>query len=106
MPKYLLEIRYTRDGLQGVLAVGGSARLEAAMTVAESVGGKLEAFYFGFGHTDAYVLADFPDNSAAAAVALTVGAAGGATVRTVPLLTPDEVDRATQANAQYRPPGA
>lgn len=106
MPKFLLEVQYTRDGLQGVLAKGGSARVEAATAAAQSAGGSVEAFYFGFGHTDAYVLVEFPDNAAAAAVALTVGAAGGATVRTVALLTPEEVDRAAQGSIQYRPPGA
>jgi uncharacterized protein with GYD domain len=106
MPKFMLEVQYTRDGLQGVLDKGGSARVEAATTGIESAGGTVEAFYFAFGHNDAYVVAEFPDNAAAAAVALTVGAAGGATVRTVALLTPDEVDRATQAGVRYRPPGA
>ena len=39
------------------------------------------------------------------AVALTVNAAGGATVRTVVLLTPDEVDAAAKRSVDYRPPG-
>ena len=106
MPKFMLEVRYTREGLQGVVAKGGTARVEAATAGVESAGGTVEAFYFAFGENDVYLIADMPDNAAAAAVALTVGAAGGATVRTVPLLTPDEVDRATKAKVKYRPPGA
>jgi hypothetical protein len=39
-------------------------------------------------------------------VALSVNSAGGATVRTVVLLTPDEVDAAAQRSVEYRPPGA
>jgi uncharacterized protein with GYD domain len=74
--------------------------------VAESVGGTLEGFHFAFGDRDAYVIADLPDNESAAAVALTVNAAGGATVRTVVLLTPDEVDAAAQRSVEYQPPGA
>lgn len=105
MPKFLLEVRYTREGLQGVVAKGGTARVEAATAAVESAGGKLEAFYFAFGENDVYVTADMPDNAAAAAVALAVGAGGGATVMTVPLLTPEEVDRATKAKVDYRPPG-
>ena len=105
MPKFLLEVRYTQEGLKGVVAKGGSARLEAATAAAESAGGTLESFYFAFGDTDVYVIADFPDNTAAAALALTVGAAGGASVRTVPLLTPEEVDRAAGAKVSYRRPG-
>ena len=41
-----------------------------------------------------------------AAVALTVNAAGGATVTTMVLLTPEEVDAAAQRSVDYRPPGA
>ena len=33
--------------------------------------------YFGFGEHDAYILCDLPDNKAAAAASLMVGAAGG-----------------------------
>ena len=106
MAKYLLEVRYTHEGLQGVVAKGGSARLKAATDAAKSAGGKVEAFYFAFGETDVYVIADFPDNTAAAALALTVGAAGGATVRTVALLTPEDVDKATKASVSYKPPGS
>jgi hypothetical protein len=41
----------------------------------------------------------------AAAVALTVGAAGGATVRTTVLLTPEQVDEAAKRSVDYTPPG-
>ena len=74
--------------------------------VAESVGGRLESFYFAFGDRDAYVVVDLPDNESAAAVALGVNGAGGATVRTVVLLTPDEVDAASKRSVDYRSPGS
>jgi uncharacterized protein with GYD domain len=45
--------------------------------VAESVGGQLESFHFALGDRDAYVIVDLPDHESAAAVALTVNAAGG-----------------------------
>jgi len=105
MPKYLLEVNYTLDGLKGVKAKGGNARKAAAQAAAKSLGGKLDAFYFAFGSTDVYVIADFPDHEAAAALALAVSAAGGATVRTVVLLTPDQVDAAASKEVGYRPPG-
>jgi uncharacterized protein with GYD domain len=106
MPKYLLQANYTLDGIKGLKARGGSARLAAVKEAAESVGGKVESFYFAFGDTDAYVIVDYPDNVSAAAAALTVSASGGATVRTVILLTPAEVDAATEALTTYRPPGS
>ena len=105
MPKYLFEASYTLEGVKGVQAAGGTSRSEAVAKVAESVGGRLESFYFAFGDRDAYVLVDLPDNESAAAVALTVNAAGGATVRTVALLTPEEVDAAAKRSVDYSPPG-
>ena len=105
MPKYLIEASYTLDGVKGVQAAGGSARRDAVAEVAESVGGQLESFYFAFGDHDVYAVVDLPDNESAAAVALTVNAAGGATVRTVVLLSPEEVDAAAQRSVEYRPPG-
>jgi uncharacterized protein with GYD domain len=106
MPKYLLEVNYTLDGVRGVVAKGGSARKAAAQAAAKSVGGKLDVFFFAFGGTDVFTIADLPDNGAAAALALAVTAGGGATVRTVVLLTPDEIDSATQKAVKYSPPGS
>ena len=106
MPKFLFEASYTQDGVKGIQSAGGTSRSDAVAQVAESVGGKLESFYFAFGDRDAHVVCDLPDNESAAAVALTVNAAGGATVRTLVLLTPDEVDAAAKRSVDYRPPGA
>ena len=106
MPKYLLEVSYTLDGVKGVLAKGGSARKAAATAAAKSVGGKLESFYFAFGGTDVFVVADVPDNAAAAALALTVTAGGGAVVKTTVLLNPAEIDEAAKQSVSYKPPGS
>ena len=106
VPRFLFEASYTLDGVKGVQSAGGTSRRDAVAQVAESVGGTLEAFYFAFGDRDAYVICDLPDNESAAAVALTVNSAGGATVKTVVLLTPDEVDAAAKRSVDYRPPGA
>jgi uncharacterized protein with GYD domain len=105
MPKFLLEASYTTDGVRGVRSGGGTSRRDAVSKVAESVGGRLESFYFAFGDHDAHVIVDLPDNESAAAVALTVNASGGATVKTIVLLTPEEVDAAAQRSVDYRPPG-
>jgi uncharacterized protein with GYD domain len=105
VPKYLIEATYTLDGIKGVQSAGGSSRRDAVAKVAESVGGQLESFYFAFGEHDVYTVVDLPDNECAAAVALTVNAAGGASIRTVVLLTPEEVDAAAQRSVEYTPPG-
>jgi uncharacterized protein with GYD domain len=106
MPKFLIEASYTLDGVKGVQSAGGSSRRDAVAAVAESVGGQLESFHFAFGDSDAIVIVDLPDNESAAAVALTVNAAGGAVVKTVVLLTPEEVDAAAKRSVDYRPPGS
>ena len=105
MPKYLFEVSYTAAGAKGVLEEGGSARVRSVREGIEMGGGKLESFYFAFGGTDAYVIAEHPDHSAAAAIAMRVGASGAATVRTVVLLTPEEVDAAASREVEYHPPG-
>ena len=54
---------------------------------------------------EVYATLELPDNEAAAALALAVNASGATTVRTVVLLTPEEVDAAAQRSVEYRPPG-
>jgi len=106
MPKYLIEASYTLEGVKGVQRSGGTSRSEAIAALAESVGGRLESLYFAFGDHDVYVIVDLPDNESAAAVALSVNSTGGAAVRTVVLLTPEEVDAAAKRSVEYRPSGA
>jgi uncharacterized protein with GYD domain len=106
VPKYLIEASYTLEGVKGVQSAGGSSRRDAIARVAESVGGRLETFYFAFGDRDVFTIVDLPDNESAAAVALTVNAAGGASARTVVLMEPEEVDAAAKRSVDYRPPGA
>jgi len=43
------------------------SRLAAATELIEGVGGKIESFYFAFGGTDAFVVADLPDEVSAMA---------------------------------------
>jgi uncharacterized protein with GYD domain len=105
VPKYLIEASYTPDDVKGLQSAGGSRR-DAVAKVAESVGGRLESFYFAFGDHDVYTVLELLDNESAAAVALTVNGAGGATVHTVVLLTPEEVDAAANRSVEYRAPGA
>jgi uncharacterized protein with GYD domain len=106
MPKFLFEAAYTLDGTKGLQRAGGSSRRDAIAAVAEGLGGRLESIYFAFGERDVYVTLELPDNESAAAVALAVNASGGTTVRTVVLLTPEEVDAAARRSVEYRPPGS
>lgn len=106
MAKYLIKAVYTSAGAQGLLQDGGSKREAAARTVIESVGGKMDAFYFAFGETDAYVIVDAADHAAVTAACLTINATGAVTCTTTVLMTPKEVDAATGKSVQYRAPGS
>ena len=105
MPRYLFEATYPREGVSGLRSEGGTSRRDAVEHAASSLGGKLESFDFAFGAADVYVIIDLPDHEAAAAVALTVDAAGGATVKTTVLLTPEQVDEAAKQAVDYTLPG-
>lgn len=105
MPKYLFHGSYTVEGVQGLLKEGGTRRRDAARQVIESVGGKLEAYYFAFGPNDVIGIADVPDNASIAAVSLAISARGAFRFTTTPLLTPEEIDEATMKRVVYRPPG-
>jgi uncharacterized protein with GYD domain len=106
MAKYLWQVSYTTQGVQGVMKEGGSSRRAMVQDLVGGLGGTLEAFYYAFGDDDVYVIAELPDNVTAAAVSLAVGAGGGARLKTVALVTPEEIDAATKKAVAYRAPGA
>ena len=105
MPKYLVQANYVGEGVKGLLKEGGTGRRAAVEKLIKSLGGTLEAFYYAFGETDAYVIAELPDNASMAAIALTVSASGAATVKTTVLMTPEDIDEAAKKTPSYRPPG-
>ena len=105
MPKYLLQANYVGEGVKGLLKDGGTGRRAAAEQALQSVGGRIEAFYFAFGETDAFVIADVPDQVSMAAVALTINASGLVAMKTTVLMTPEEVDGAAKKTLTYRAPG-
>lgn len=105
MPKYLFHGSYTPEGLKGLLSEGGSKRVEAAQQALSSVGGSLEAFYFAFGDDDFYIIVDLPDNVSTTAVSFVGNVSGTFSIKTIVLLTPEEVDQAVKMSVDFRPPG-
>ena len=105
MPKYLVQANYVGEGLKGLLKEGGSSRRAVVEKIIDSMGGKLEVFYYAFGDTDLYGIADMPDNVSAAAFALTIAASGAVTLKTTVLMTPEEIDKAVKKTPSYRAPG-
>jgi uncharacterized protein with GYD domain len=106
MAKYLAAVTYTAEGLKGLMAKGGTARVEASREFVASAGGSLESFYFALGSDDAYIVCDLPDNVAAAATAMAAGATGMVVNRMVALLTAEEVDQAAATTLTYQAPGS
>jgi uncharacterized protein with GYD domain len=102
----MVHVSYTTEGVRGLRKEGGSARRAASQKLLESVGGKLEAYYYAFGPSDVVALIDVPDNASAFATALTTIASGAVKTNTTVLLTPEEVDQAVKKTVSYRPPGA
>jgi Uncharacterized conserved protein len=106
MARFMFIANYQPEGAKGLLSVGGTARRAAIEKSVADLGGHIETFDFAFGADDAYTVIDLPSNEAAAALALTISAAGRVRVRTVVLLTPEEIDEAAHLKFGYEPPGA
>ena len=106
MAKYLFQASYTLDGTRGLIKEGGSSRRAAIEQMVKGLGGELESIYYAFGETDIFLIADLPDAATAAAISLSVSASGGARVRTIPLMTPEDIDAAAKKSVRYRAPGA
>jgi uncharacterized protein with GYD domain len=105
MPKYLIKVSYTAEGVKGVLKEGGSARKRAAEAAIKSSGATLESMYFAFGDDDVFCIVDGPDNATMAAAAMAISASGLVKATTVPLLTAEEIDQAAKKSVSYTPPG-
>jgi len=105
MPRFLYIVNYGSEGARALMKAGGSARKAGLEKTLSGIGGRLESFDFAFGGDDAYTIIDVPDAETAAAVALTVNSSGTVSVRTVALLTPEQIDRAAQVQIDYAPPG-
>lgn len=105
MPKYLFQATYTPSGAKGLISEGGTGRRNLIAHLCRELGGELESFYYAFGESDVYSVADLPDDVTAAAVTLSINQSGAAHVKTTVLLTPEEVDVAVQKTTKYRAPG-
>jgi uncharacterized protein with GYD domain len=83
-------------------------RRVAARQYIESVGGKLQGFWYAFGAYDGYCLWEAPDNVSMAAVGLAITGGGALSkFETTPLLTVEETLEALRLAQKvgYRPPG-
>jgi uncharacterized protein with GYD domain len=106
VPKYLLTVSYSAEGMRGLLKEGGSSRRKVVQGLIEGVGGRLESFYYAFGEHDAIVIADLPTQGDGLSLTMAVNASGAVRLSTTPLISPEEVDAAAKKGVAYRAPGA
>jgi uncharacterized protein with GYD domain len=106
MAKFMFHGSYSAAGAAGVLKDGGSGRTKAIEALAASLGGSIESSYWAMGKDDFYIIADLPDNKAAAALSLTVAASGAVNISTAELFSAADVDEIAKRHVTYRAPGA
>src|ERR1700759_1554683 len=104
MPKYLAVASYTSEGIKGLTKAGGASRRAVVDKLLKNLGCRLETFYFAFGENDAYLILDVPDNLTAAPISLAVAGTRATRMKTIELLTPEEIDRAMSKHVDYTPP--
>jgi uncharacterized protein with GYD domain len=108
MPLYLSKFSYTPETWARLID-NPEDRRAAAESYIESVGGKLQGFWYAFGAHDGYTLWEAPDNVSMAVVALALSGGGAFnSLETTVLLTVDEtIDALRKAEGVgYRAPGA
>jgi uncharacterized protein with GYD domain len=106
MAKYLVQASYTSEGTRGLMKEGGSSRKAAVQKATDTLGGKLESFYYAFGATDVFAIVDAPDTVSAMALSLAVNGTGAVRSTLTPLVSVEDVDAACKKSIAYRAPGA
>jgi uncharacterized protein with GYD domain len=106
MARFMFKVRYTKDGMQGVMKEGAVGRRTFIEKMASEMGGSIASFDFAFGDTDVYAITEMPDQITAASVATAIAASGAVSIETVVLLSAEDVDQAIAKHAPYRAPGA
>ena len=81
MPTYISLLTYTQQGIAGIKK--GPERLDAARQAYKRAGGELKAFYPTLGHYDAVAIAELPDDTALAKMALALGGLGNVRTETM-----------------------
>ncbi len=108
MPLFMYQGGYTPESWNSQVKKPTN-REEAMKPIIRGMGGRLISFYYTFGEDDFVLIAQMPDNKAAAALAL-AAASGGALshVKTTPLMTVAEGMSALRGakKARYTPPSA
>lgn len=102
--RYMFQAAFTVDGIKNLQKQTATGFKAGVAKFFESVGGKLESWYYDYAENTAYGFVDYPDEIAAASAQATVNAAGFAHVVYRPVLAAEDADRAFSRSTATRPP--
>jgi uncharacterized protein with GYD domain len=105
VPLYLGRFKYSAEAMKAMIE-NPHDRGEAATQAAESLGCKLHGFWWALGDRDGAFLLEAPDNVAAVALSMAVGATGQISSEVTALLDMNEAQDAMRraAAATFRAP--
>jgi uncharacterized protein with GYD domain len=105
VPLYLGRFKYSAEAMKGMIGNPQDRAAVAAQT-AESLGCKLHGLWWALGERDGVFLLEAPDNAAAVALSMAVGASGQISSEVTALLDMDEAQDAMRraADATFSPP--
>jgi uncharacterized protein with GYD domain len=90
MSSYLVQVSYSAEAMAALVKKPQNRTEQIRKTVAK-IGGELTGIWLSFGDHDVVAILEMPDNAAAAAFAIAIGAGGACkSVKTTPLLSADE----------------
>ena len=88
MATYITLLHYTQKGIEHIKE--SPARLETVRKAVAALGGTFKAVYLTMGQYDAVAISEFPDDQAAAKMALAGGSEGFVRSETLRAFTEDE----------------
>ncbi|WP_120500334.1 GYD domain-containing protein [Roseovarius sp. EL26] len=108
MPIYMTQFTYSTKSIKGMVD-SPQDRRAAAQRIFAAAGGSIIEMYLCFGEYDGVVIAEFPNDAAAASALMAVGSTGAfSTFKTTVLLTMhtgvQAMEGAKEIVGEYRPP--
>jgi uncharacterized protein with GYD domain len=101
--KYFVHVEFTPEGMKDLQNRSVTALRAGVVKFDESVGCKLESWYFDYGGSGAYAIADCPDDIAAATLAVTANSTTLTRVTWRPVLSAEDADKAFAKSKTIRP---
>jgi hypothetical protein len=102
--KYHFQAAFTVDGIKNLQKQSATGFKAGVAKFFESVGGKLESWYYDYSDNTAYGFVEYPNEIAAATAQASVNAGGFAHVTYRPVISAEDADKALARSMATRPP--